>query len=180
MSLQSLFRSRRSRNTKSGATARRLASSAARRGGLERLEDRRMLAFQYQGISITSGNGDQESYQLHFQVYNDNAADAATIYVRQNDVLGRLEFDYSPTFSALQSIPILTGTYPPEHLVSVGQRTRCCRPGLAALQRHLYRHGLERHRTRGLLPGEAAGHLCTRHRGPDVRDADGEYVPSVA
>jgi hypothetical protein len=70
----------------------------------ESLEDRRLLAFQYWGIThTTNAPQDPEAYQWNFEVSNANPADPAVMYVRENDILGRMEFDYTTAFSGLQA-----------------------------------------------------------------------------
>ena len=83
---------------------------------LESLEGRRLLAFQYLGIDHTNyPNSPDQAYQWEFQVYNDPAisGDPATMYVRRNDVLGRVEFDTSTSFGSLPAIRELAGFYIP-------------------------------------------------------------------
>jgi len=108
----------------SSRTARRSsASSRTRRERrapavfrLESLEGRRLLAFQYLGIDHTAfpntvNPAADQSYQWEFQVYNATPNDPATMYVRQNDVLGRVEFDTSTSFGSLPPIPELVGFF---------------------------------------------------------------------
>lgn len=83
---------------------------------LESLEGRRLLAFQYLGIDHTAfpntaNPAANQAFQWEFQVYNATPNDPATMYVRQNDVLGRVEFDTSTSFGSLAPIPELAGFF---------------------------------------------------------------------
>jgi hypothetical protein len=81
----------------------------------ESLEERRLLAFQYWGITHTTPPGTgpvPEAYQWNFEVYNQNPGDPATMFVRENDALGRIEFDYTTAFSGLRAINELNNISP--------------------------------------------------------------------
>ena len=81
----------------------------------ESLEERRLLAFQYWGITHTvppAAAAAPEAYQWNFEVYNQNPGDPATMFVRENDILGRIEFDYTTAFSGLRAINELNNVSP--------------------------------------------------------------------
>jgi hypothetical protein len=111
--MDSIFRPWLSRTVRRSTRRDRRAPASFR---LESLEGRRLLAFQYLGIdhtaypSIAEPQANQ-AYQWEFQVYNATPNDPATMYVRQNDVLGRVEFDTSTSFASLPPIPELLGLY---------------------------------------------------------------------
>jgi hypothetical protein len=116
--MDSIFRPWSSRSVRR-ATASSRTSRSTRRDRrarasfqLESLEGRRLLAFQYLGIDHTAHPGTpapNQAYQWEFQVYNATPNDPATMYVRQNDVLGRIEFDTTTSFGSLPPIPELVG-----------------------------------------------------------------------
>jgi hypothetical protein len=109
--MDSIFRPWSSRAVRRSTRRDRRAPASFR---LESLEGRRLLAFQYLGIDHTAfpnttNPATNQSYQWEFQVYNATQNDPATMYVRQNDVLGRVEFDTSTSFGSLAPIPELVG-----------------------------------------------------------------------
>jgi hypothetical protein len=120
--MDSFFRpwsSRTGRRASASSRANR-ATRRDRRGRasfqLESLEGRRLLAFQYLGIDHTAfpntaNPAANQAFQWEFQVYNATPNDPATMYVRQNDVLGRVEFDTSTSFGSLAPIPELVGFF---------------------------------------------------------------------
>jgi hypothetical protein len=82
---------------------------------VESLEDRRLLAFQYVGFTHTNAPttpSSPQAYQYNFEVFNDNSNpnDSATMYMRNLNIQGALQFDYGTTFSSLTNIGLgLTG-----------------------------------------------------------------------
>ena len=73
---------------------------------VEQLEDRRLLAFQYLGLSHTNATGvvdGNEAFMGNFEIYNDPATPnlPAVMNMRQVDISGVLQFDYGTSFSGL-------------------------------------------------------------------------------
>ena len=97
--------------------ARRKTLRAADIGAaVESLEDRRLLAFQYVGFTHTNvptTPSSPQAYQYNFEVFNDptNPNDSATMYMRNMNIVGQLQFDYGTTFSSLTNLGTgLTGS----------------------------------------------------------------------
>ena len=89
---------------------------------VEQLEDRRLLAFQYLGLShtnVTDAVNGNEAFMGNFEIYNDPATPnlPAVMNMRQVDISGVLQFDYGTSFSGLTPTEwLLTGpgmNYPP-------------------------------------------------------------------
>ena len=98
---------------KIGNTAERLRRRRMRSADIgvavESLEERRMLAFQYVGFTHTSvpdTPSSPQAYQYNFEIFNDpsNPNDSATMYMRNLDIQGALQFDYGTTFSSLTNL----------------------------------------------------------------------------
>ena len=95
-------------------SAARLARRKRMRGqdviaAVESLEDRRLLAFQYVGFTHTQAPptaSSPQAYQYNFEVFNDNSNpnDSATMYMRNMNINGQLQFDYGTTFSSLTNL----------------------------------------------------------------------------
>lgn len=95
-------------------SAARLARRKRMRGqdvvaAVESLEDRRLLAFQYVGFTHTQAPptaSSPQAYQYNFEVFNDNSNpnDSATMYMRNMNITGQLQFDYGTTFSSLTNL----------------------------------------------------------------------------
>ncbi len=109
-----LFRTRsdhpRSAKSANGAEARRGSRRRERNRfttGLESLEGRQLLAFQYLGITHTcvAPHPQQQAMQYNFEIFQTDPADTnTTMYVRDVANTGSLEFDYTTNFTSLQNL----------------------------------------------------------------------------
>lgn len=97
-------------------TRRKTLRAADIGAAVESLEDRRLLAFQYVGFTHTNvpiTPSSPQAYQYNFEVFNDptNPNDSATMYMRNMNIVGQLQFDYGTTFSSLTNLGTgLTGS----------------------------------------------------------------------
>ena len=103
-----------------GSTARKARRKTLRSADIgaavESLEDRRLLAFQYVGFTHTQAPttpSSPQAYQYNFEIFNDptNPNDSATMFMRNMNIVGQLQFDYGTTFSSLTNLGTgLTGS----------------------------------------------------------------------
>ncbi|MFM7521701.1 MAG: beta strand repeat-containing protein [Planctomycetota bacterium] len=75
---------------------------------LEGLEDRRLLAFQYQGFTHTAVPTipTTQCYEYNLEIFDDPAdpTDTMTMYMRHLSIVQQLQFDYNTSFSALTNV----------------------------------------------------------------------------
>ena len=74
----------------------------------EFLEDRRLLAFQYQGFTHTAlaTIPRTQAYEYNLEIFDDPAdpTDTMTMYMRQLLIANQLQFDYNTSFSSLTNV----------------------------------------------------------------------------
>jgi len=113
--MDSVFRPWSSRLLSPHVRRKRSSQGRVRAGttprGVESLEDRRLLAFQYSGVSWTNTTSTTEAYQWNFEVFNSSPENPATLFVRQNDAQDRWEFSENTSFSGLPQIDELGPTF---------------------------------------------------------------------
>jgi len=87
---------------------RRRARTRERLAAGEFLEDRRLLAFQYQGFTHTATPTipRTQAYEYNLEIFDDPAdpTDTMTMYMRNLAIAGQLQFDSNTSFSALTNV----------------------------------------------------------------------------